>query len=184
MVAPFRLCGTSPGAQVQPFPALPPPGAALLRGSGAATHRQWIARLLFYFVSIKKKVIYTLWERDLPPQWESQLLPRHCFRGTSVTAVMPLASQFPSPRIPSLTQCPLPLSFGGAQAGPASHPWAKGMAVPWAGSSAPLCAAPHPAATRENSRALPVGLELLIPSLSACHLELLGALLRPSPFPE
>lgn len=85
VVAPFRLCGTSPGAQVQPFPALPPPGAALLRGSGAATHRQWIARLLFYFVSIKKKVIYTLWERDLPPQWESQLLPRHCFGGTSVT---------------------------------------------------------------------------------------------------
>lgn len=100
------------------------------------------------------------------------------------SAVMPLASQFPSPHIPSLTQCPLPLSFGGAQAGPASHPWAKGMAVPWAGSSAPLRAAPHPTATRENSRALPVGLELLIPSLSACHLELLGALLRPSPFPE
>lgn len=87
------------------------------------------------------------------------------------------------PLYPFLNPVPL-LLFGGAQAGPASHPWAEGMAVPWAGSSTFLCAAPHPAAIREDSRALPVGLELLIPSLSACHLELLGALLRPSLFPE
>lgn len=52
--------GTLQALRYQPWssgstlPCSATPSAALLRGSGVATHRQWITRLLFYFVSIKK----------------------------------------------------------------------------------------------------------------------------------